>query len=228
MLIYPPPILARPHFLVGGRSGSKELHRGSLARRACHRLAEPFQAGRDGAPEGRACGPTVSAASKLCRSQGEPRPAVALPPLSSGVGSGAAASTVLSLDPLSFETPPMTRPRSLRAHPPPFTRSSAPPHKLCGACDGSPRRPARAAQRCTVARAMHMCSPAPHVPGLLPEPLIDPCATTLHAHRRSKLDTCHRACPPDHARQPVHANPAAHQHGPPVRSAVPPLPARRR
>ena len=69
-----PPFLARPHFLVGGRSGSKELDRASLARRACHRLAEPFQAGCDGAPEGRACGPTVCAASKLCRSKGEPDP----------------------------------------------------------------------------------------------------------------------------------------------------------
>jgi hypothetical protein len=68
------PFLARPHFLVGGRSGSKELDRASLARRACHRLAEPFQAGCDGAPEGRACGPTVCAASKLCRSKGEPDP----------------------------------------------------------------------------------------------------------------------------------------------------------
>ena len=102
-------------------------------------------------------------------------------PLSSGVGSGAAASTAQSLAPFSFETPPMTHPRLLRAHPAPFTRSSAPPHK-CGACHGTPGRPARAAQRCTVAHAVHNAvQPRPARAEAPTGTPIDPCAITLHA-----------------------------------------------
>ena len=114
-----PPFLARPHFLVGGRSGSKELDRASLARRACTALpsrSKPVvmvpqreeHVGRPSARRQSCAAPRVSP-TRCCSA-----------PLSSGVSSGTAASTAQSWAPFSFETPPMTHPRSLRAHPRPL------------------------------------------------------------------------------------------------------------